>query len=258
MTTKSQFDGLPLPAAVINDQLVIIDFSEKALELFGEAQNLTEFVDADSLQKVKTLLESDSLQQKFELNFVSQTGDLFLADVYGRRNEPIGGHSLVIVPKDSQLERVSNQLSNLRERLRETDYDLFQEKERTLELLQKVQELSAPSIQLDKNRLLVPLFGDLTEEQVLAFTPRLLAKIYESQAETVIFDLTALGTITNEGLEHLDALLQSLSIMGTSNIFTGVNPGHAKQLHLMQAKLPMRFLSSLQEVLSSNRPIDKS
>lgn len=257
MTTTSQFNGMPLPAFTLDNQLAIIDCSMEAFELFGECRSFTDLVDEESLKKAIKLLSPEWFQRKFELNMISRKGELFLADVYGKRSKS-ANLSLVIVPKDSQLERVSAQLSKLRERLRETDYDLFQEKERTLGLLQKVRELSAPCIQLDSERLLVPLFGDLTEEQVLAFTPRLLTSIYETQAETVIFDLTAMGKIKDEGLQHLDSLLQSLSIMGTSSIFTGVKPEHAKQLHHMHTKLPMRFLSSLQEVLSSERRTSKS
>lgn len=252
MTTTSQFNGLPLPAFTLDPQLFIVEGSAEAFELFGNCRFFTDIVDEDSLQKAKTCLSSEVLQPKFELNFISKKGELFLADVYGKRSES-GNLSLVIVLKDNQLERVANQLAKLRERLRETDYDLFQEKERTVELLQRVRVLSAPYIQLDANRLLVPLFGDLTEEQVQAFSPRLLANIYETRAETVIFDLTAMGKITDGGLQQLADLLQSLTIMGTASIFTGVKPEHAKHLHQMQAKLPMRFLSSLQQVLSSNR-----
>ncbi|WKA57652.1 STAS domain-containing protein [Planococcus shenhongbingii] len=178
-------------------------------------------------------------------------------DVHAKRNDPTL-LSLVIVLKDSQLEHVAGQLSKLRERLRDTDYDLFQEKERTLELLQKVRGLSAPCIQLDKQRLLIPLFGDLTEEQVLAFTPRLLVRIYETQADTVIFDLTAMGRINDDGLRHLDSLLQSFSLMGTSSIFTGVKPEHAKRLHRIRTKQPMCFVASLQDVLSSDKWPSKS
>lgn len=252
MTTTSQFNGLPLPAYTLDRQLVIIEGSAEAIELFGDCRIFTDIVDEESLKKAKTLLSSEVLQPKFELNFISRKGELFLADVYGKRSDS-GSLSLVVVPKDNQLERVANQLAKLRERLRETDYDLFQEKERTVELLQRVRELSAPYIQLDANRLLVPLFGDLTEEQVQAFSPRLLANIYETRAETVIFDLTAMGKISDGGLQQFANLLQSLTIMGTASIFTGVKPEHAKHLHQMQAKLPMRFLSSLQQVLSSNR-----
>ncbi|MGK7376209.1 STAS domain-containing protein [Planococcus sp. 1R117A] len=257
MTMKSQFNGLPLPALKVDNELSVIDYSIEALDLFGECHNFTDIVDEGSLQKALNLLSSDFLQQTFELNFISKKGDLLLADVYGKRNNPMG-FSLVIVPKDNQLQHISDQLSKLRERLRETDYDLFQEKERTLELLQKVRELSAPCIHLDRNRLLVPLFGDLTEEQVLAFTPRLLANIYENQAETIIFDLTALGKIMDEGLQYLDALLQSLSIMGTSSVFTGVKPEHAKRLYRIRTKQPMCFAASLQDVLSSDKWPSKS
>jgi hypothetical protein len=132
-----------------------------------------------------------------ESRSISWIERLFLLEMKGGRAQRrvLFYAFLVIVRKDSQLEHVSSQRAKLRERLRETDDDLFQEKERTLELLQKVREFSAPCIQLDRNRLLVPLFGELTEEQVLAFTPRLLANIYEHQTETVVFDLTALGAI---------------------------------------------------------------
>ncbi|WKA57653.1 hypothetical protein QWY16_14255 [Planococcus shenhongbingii] len=60
MTMKSQFNGLPLPAFEVNNELLVVDCSMEAEELFGECRKFTDIVDADSLQKAKKLLRIES------------------------------------------------------------------------------------------------------------------------------------------------------------------------------------------------------
>lgn len=255
MNTRFQYEGLPLPAYQLNEKLSVVSCSEEALQLFGETASFLDIVDSGSAIKAERLLKEKVVEGEFELNLKLGQEGLLLVDVFARWNSQFS-LSVILVPKDDRLSSISEQLNQLRSRLQETNYDLFLEKERTTELLQQVQELSAPCIQLDCSRLLIPLFGELSREKVEAISPRLLENIYQVNAETVILDFTAMTKITGQGLISLEALLQTFCIMGTEGIICGVKPVHAKKLHHLQSRISMKFVSSLQEVLA--QPIETS
>lgn len=252
MNTEYQFDGLPLPAIHLNNRLSVISCSQEASSLFGDFAELKDIVDEGSLKKAEKLLTPEKTPIKFELNFMSKDFELILADVYGKWDSDFS-LSIILVPKKDEIAGISSQLKQLQDRLRETDYDLFQEKELTLKLLERVRLLSAPCIQLDHEQVLIPLFGDLTEEKVLAVKKPLLASIHQYNAETVLIDFTAVDRIEEKGLFEWESLLRSLKVMGKECIITGVKPMHAKNLHLMSSRYTMRFSSSLLSVLAGNR-----
>lgn len=257
MNTKFQSDDMPLPAFRLTEKLSVVSCSEEARRLFGEVSSFLDIVDEASVKKVKLILASESSSEKFELNLIAQPGKLILADVFAKWDSQFS-LSVILVPKDGQLAGIAKQLGQLRARLQETDYDLFLEKERTADLLQQVQELSAPCIQLDNSRLLIPLFGELSREKVEAASSRLLENIYQLNAEMVILDFTAMTKITGQGLISLEALLQTFCLMGTESIICGVKPLHAKKLHHLQSRLSMKFVSSLQEVMAIHIETSKS
>lgn len=252
MNTGYQFDGLPLPAIQLNNNLSVIGCSQEASSLFGHFTAFKDIVDEGSRKKAEKLLKPQKTPIKFELNLVTKAMELILADVYGKWDSEFS-LTVIVVPKVDEIAAVSSQLRLLQNRLRETDYDLFQEKELTLKLLERVRLLSAPCIQLDQQRVLIPLFGDLTKEKVDAIKDPLLENIHNFKAETVLVDFTAVDRIDEKGLDEWESLLQSFKVMGKECIITGLKPEHAKSLHLMPSRLTMRFSASLLGALAGNR-----
>lgn len=251
MDMEFQFEGLPLPAFRLSKSFEVLDCSQEARKLFGPDKAFKDLIDEGSLKKAEKLLASEAASLKFELNLVTVADELILADLYGTWNldEIL---TLIIVPKEGGLERISQQLRQLQNRLRETDYDLFQEKELTTELLQRVRQLSAPRIRLDLNQMLIPLFGDLTAVKVNTVQDDLLKDIHDANVETVIVDFTAVDQIEEEGLRLWNGLMQSFKLMGVECVITGVKPAHAKRLHALESHIVMHFASSLLEVLAAN------
>ena len=249
MDKEFQFEGLPLPAFKLTRELKVISSSQEARKLFGQVKVFSELIDEGSLKKVGKLLQPEKASVKSELNIVSASGERILADLFGKWDND-GSLMVVLVPKEDNIAHISQQLRSLQDRLRETDYDLFQEKELTMQLLQRVRMLSAPSIRLNSNQMLIPLFGDLTAMKVEAVGDDLIKNIHESNVETVIVDFTAVDQIEEEGLRLWSGLMQSLTVMGMECIITGVKPAHAKRLHGLESNFVMRFASSLLEVLS--------
>lgn len=251
MDMEFQFEGLPLPAFRLTKSLEVLDCSHQASKLFGPEKAFRNLIDEGSLKKAEKLLDPSKPSIKGEMNLITDASELILVDMYGTwdLNKIL---TLIVIPKEDNLERVSQQLRQLQNRLRETDYDLFQEKELTTELLQRVRQLSAPRIRLDLDQMLVPLFGDLTAVKVEAVQDNLLKDIHDANVETVIIDFTAVDQIEEDGLRLWNGLMQSFKIMGIECVITGVKPAHAKRLHNLESHIVMRFASSLLEVLSAN------
>ncbi|HSI66377.1 MAG TPA: STAS domain-containing protein [Planococcus sp. (in: firmicutes)] len=249
MNSTTSFNALPLPIFKINTDFDILDSSPEATMLFTKKDNFTELVDPGSRMKAAAFIRPDSMAQKLELNFTDQAGNLFLADVHIKwESDHIA--NLVLVQKDPHMERIAAQLNKLQGRLRETDFELLSEKERTDALLHEVWDLSAPCIQLDKHKVLIPLFGKLEPEKMNIIQSKILDYLYVKAVETALLDFSAVGEIDKEGLFQLNTLLKTLEVMGIEVIIIGLHPLHAKRLHGLLGELNTRFASSLQDILS--------
>ncbi|WKA53882.1 STAS domain-containing protein [Planococcus shixiaomingii] len=248
MKQAHDYEDWPLPIFQLNRNLTILASSKQARHIFKESPVFTGLLEEGSRQKAVEFLNPANVAEPIELTFISIDGELLVMDVYCKWESGDIANAIA-VPKDRQFARVSKQLTHLRTRLSETNYDLLLEKERTDALLQNVRELSAPCIKLDHQRLLIPLFGLIDLQKMETVMPRILESVYRHDGQTVIFDLTAMDDIDNDGLVQLKALFQSLSIMGITISISGVHPKHAKRLHELNTSLHATFAVSLQDVL---------
>ncbi|WP_211654710.1 STAS domain-containing protein [Planococcus alpniumensis] len=247
--TRSPLAEWPLPAFQLNNSFTVVDYSQEAEQLFGNPVRFFDLLDEGSRSKAERLLKTRGSKKPVELNFITAAG-FFLADVYYRWDSDFS-LNLVLVPKDEQMAAITAQLIRLRGRLKETDYELLKEKERSDALLEKVRELSAPCIAIGAGYVLIPLFGNLDAKKVEAIRPHIVTRIYEYAAETVVVDLTAMGTVAQEGVSYLESLVQTLGVMGIDAVITGVKPEHAQKLHLLKREMNLRFEASLESVLTT-------
>lgn len=252
MTSKSPFESWPLAAYQLNSNLEIVESSDEAKSVFGNPKSFLELLDEGSVAKASKFLRQSQFSGSVELNFIDRAGHTILCDLHCKWDSEFV-LNVIAVPKDDKVSKIAAQLSGMRSRLNDTNYDLLMEKERTDQLLLRVSELSAPVIELGSGHLLIPLFGDLDSSKVQSIQNHILHDAYEKHAETIILDLTAMGRIKNEGMDFLGSLLQTFKIMGIETIVTGVKPEHAQHLHALRATAGMRFESSLASVLSERR-----
>ena len=252
MTSISPFESWPLPAYQLNKKLEIVESSEAATAMFGKAGSFLELLDEGSESKAKNFLLGPRFSGPVELNFKGADGNAKLCDLHCKWDSG-SIVNVIAVPKDDNVSKIAAQLSSMRSRLNDTNYDLLLEKERTDKLLLRVSELSAPTIELGDGHLLIPLFGDLDSTKIESIRDHVLIDVYDKNAETVILDLTAMGKISPEGLDYLSSLLQTFKIMGIETIITGVHPEHAMHLPSLKATIDMRFVASLSMVLSERR-----
>lgn len=254
MTSTSPFDSWPLPAYQLNRKLEIVDHSEKAQSMFGESELFLELLDEGSISKAGDFLLANHFTGPIEVNFKTASAELKLCDLHCKWEGEFL-LNVMVVPKDNQVEKISSQLSSLRHRLNETNYDLLIEKEQTEKLLQRVRELSAPTIVLETGHLLIPFFGDLDAGKIESIKNKILEDVYEKHAESVILDLTAMDEISSDGMDYLNSLLQTFKVMGISTVITGVKPDHAKRLLVLKATVDIHFEASLATVLTDRRLI---
>lgn len=252
MTSISPFDSWPLPAYQLNSKLEIVESSGTAKTMFGEKVYFLDLLDEGSVSKAENFLHASSFSGPFELNFKNTEGELQVCDLHCKWHSDFI-LNVIVVPKDDQVSKISVQLSSLRNRLNDTNYDLLLEKERTEKLLQRVRELSAPTIELGEGHLLIPFFGDLDSAKIESIRSHILKDAYSKNAEKVILDLTAMDKISPEGMGYLSELLQTFKVMGIDTIITGIHPEHAKQLHALEVTVDIRFEASLSAVLAERR-----
>ncbi|WP_203332350.1 STAS domain-containing protein [Planococcus beigongshangi] len=257
MNSTDLFAGWPLPAFQLTNELDIVASSEAAQNMFGKASSILEILDEGSAAKAEMFLTDAGSNGPVELDFKGNDGVTKLCDLYWKT---AGETDLIVtaVPKDKGISKISAQLTSLRSRLSDTNYNLLLEKERTERLLQRVRELSAPTIELGYGHLLIPFFGDLDSGKIESIQNHILKDVYEKHAETVILDLTAMDQISLEGMNYLESLLETFKIMGTESIITGVKPEHAKQLNGLKSTINLNFESSLAAVLSDRRLTHKT
>lgn len=94
----------------------------------------------------------------------------------------------------------------------------------------EIMELSTPVIQVWDKVLTLPLIGTLDSVRAARLTENLLAKISETQAEVVIFDISGVPTIDTLVAQHLLRTVQAAALMGTVSIMSGVRPETAQAM----------------------------
>lgn len=94
----------------------------------------------------------------------------------------------------------------------------------------EIMELSTPVIQVWDKVLTLPLIGTLDSVRAARLTENLLAKISETQAEVVIFDISGVPTIDTLVAQHLLRTVQAAGLMGTVSIMSGVRPETAQAM----------------------------
>jgi rsbT co-antagonist protein RsbR len=93
-----------------------------------------------------------------------------------------------------------------------------------------IQELSTPIIDLWDGVLTLPIVGVIDTQRAVDMTERLLARIVESGAHSVIIDLTGVELVDTMTADHLGKMTRAAGLLGTACIITGIGPNVARTL----------------------------
>ncbi|WP_204854986.1 STAS domain-containing protein [Salimicrobium jeotgali] len=242
----------PLPYYEIDAAWNIIAYSQEAEGLFGLPDNLTKIVDEGTYDKAREWVNFHRRKTVIEMNVIKENSDVILADVYITWTDEEKAE-LLLIPKDSQVDKVAASLKTLQSELLKTKTELIEEKERAEQVIEQNNKLSAPFISLNKETALVPLFGDLSYDKIMSVEHNLLEAVRESEAEELLFDFTAVGNIEREGFNYLASVLKALSHIGVELFVIGLKPGHVPNIFKWSLPEGVRFRQSLEQVISSKR-----
>ncbi|XQY92597.1 STAS domain-containing protein [Metabacillus sp. HB246100] len=244
----SDIKHIPLPYFIINHDLTILESSHHALDLFGHSDNLLTFIDKESQEKAKRILiAKEKKSTELVMSTLESSFALFQLKINWVNEK---GH-IVCIEQDGRIQQLIDAVEKHRKRLSETNFELLDKKEQLEESLAKIMDLSAPSITLTDQIVLVPLFGDLEKELIDKNNLKILQKIKHSRIDKILFDFHGVGEITAEGINELRQLTTSIELMGASSYIIGVKPAHAKVIHQTSIETGTDYLRNLNEAIRS-------
>ncbi|WP_040285958.1 STAS domain-containing protein [Sporosarcina koreensis] len=240
---------MPLPMYTIDTDLQIVRVNQAAATMLAAGSSILDVIESESRRKVERRIRESDTVEALEVNVLSPSGSVLLADLYASWTEE-PACEVVIVKKDQAILKVSEQLTRLRTRLTETDFQLLEAKESAETLLQENIKLSSPFIELTDTVAVVPIFGDLDEEKSSAIARGLTERSAKSGVQTIILDFTAVGRIEQDGLYGFEKLIGVLELLGFSLIVTGLNPLHVKVWNQLDFTAEVRFVKTLKRAIA--------
>lgn len=98
--------------------------------------------------------------------------------------------------------------------------------------------------------LLVPLQGDVDDQQAEAAVSEVLLRLQREDCRNVLLDLSGVGTLDSHLCALLVRLAQSARMMGASTALSGMRPEIAMTLEAMDVRLRgMSTVATLEEAL---------
>ena len=130
--------------------------------------------------------------------------------------------------------------------------------ERTAELetalneLEAAMEMTAPVIQVWDGVLLLPLVGTLDGERARDVMATALARIEETEALTLIIDISGIPVVDKEVASHLITITRATRLMGCESIISGISPVIAETITELAIDISsIETATTLQNALSS-------
>lgn len=118
-------------------------------------------------------------------------------------------------------------------------------------LLQTIQELTAPAVPIWENVLLLPLVGYIDSQRVGRITSQLLDSVAANHARYVILDVSGIADIDTTVARHLIDTARSLRLLGTQSVLVGITPTLAETMtHLGIELKDFRVQSDLQHAVA--------
>ncbi|MBM7094348.1 STAS domain-containing protein [Bacillus sp. H-16] len=239
---------IPLPFIRIKSNYEVVDTSERARNEFPSVKSFLDLIDRDSREKAKKLISPAHRTFNLELNLLTKEHPLALFDVYGKWTADEEAN-IIVVSKDTRLQKVEGQLMTLQKRLRNTNFELYEKNEELEESIARTNRLSGPFITLSDEVALVPIFGDLFEEKLQAVRKNIYDAVYGGEFDNVLIDFTGVGIVKKEGLQGIREIFLALEYMGVQVIIIGIQPQHAQQMKSFKEELNMTYIQSAKEAI---------
>jgi anti-anti-sigma factor len=98
------------------------------------------------------------------------------------------------------------------------------------QLLQTIQELTAPAVPIWDGVLLVPLVGHIDSQRAQKITDELLQRVHTNRVIYAILDMSGIAFVDTSVAQHLLETAQALRLLGVQTVLVGINPGIAESI----------------------------
>jgi len=131
--------------------------------------------------------------------------------------------------------------------------DLAEQRVETIERQRlAIVDLSAPIIDVWDGILALPVVGLVDTERSIELTERLLERIAESGAQSVIVDLTGVDVVDTMTANHLLQMIRAASLLGAFSVLSGISPQIAQTLVQLDVDLTeITTVRNLKEALKT-------
>ncbi len=243
---------LPLPYIVIESNGRIVSSNSRALNLFDlRTKQIDDIIDQESMNKLITNTWQQDEQQPIEVVLKTRSNPLSLFDLFISWDHEDKLH-ILFASKDKTTQGYTDQIMQLQSRLANTNFELYEQKEKLERTVYRLNSLSGPFIPLTATMGYIPLFGDLTEEMIHVISANVLHSIFVGEYDDVLVDLTSIADIKESGISKFMDLLKTIHLMNGNKVqIIGANPRLAKILYKEKFSLYVTFKPSLQYVLKN-------
>jgi rsbT co-antagonist protein RsbR len=115
-----------------------------------------------------------------------------------------------------------------------------------------IANLSAPVIDIWDGILVLPVVGLVDTQRSIALTERLLNRIVDAGAESVIVDLTGVDVVDTMTADHILQMLRAASLLGAFSVLSGISPQIAQTLVQLDVDLTeITTVRNLEEALKT-------
>jgi rsbT co-antagonist protein RsbR len=112
-----------------------------------------------------------------------------------------------------------------------------------------IRELSTPVVRIWDDVVALPLLGSLDSERAETMTTALLLAVSTSGARFAILDLTAVDVMDTATAEHVQRVVQAVSLLGAEVVISGIRPAVAQTMAGQAITLQAKTLQNLREAL---------
>lgn len=215
-----------------NPQGELIDANQAAWRIFDFSQNelnndhFFQSFDGDQRKRLKLALENVSHGETSDYDVVIQArGQVAQLNI---RHIPIHVHSRIVgsyMIATDLTERLGA-LATLKER----EKDLQQLVDHQQVLINTIQELSAPVLQVDERVLLIPLVGHLNPSRIQQLISVMLENVQQRKARLVIIDVTGIQFIDSDVANSFLQGFKAVQLLGAEVVIVGISPQVAETL----------------------------
>jgi rsbT co-antagonist protein RsbR len=115
-----------------------------------------------------------------------------------------------------------------------------------------IANLSAPVIDIWEGILVLPVIGLVDNQRSIDLTERLLNRIVDAGAESVIVDLTGVDVVDTMTANHILQMLRAASLLGAFSVLSGISPQIAQTLVQLDVGLTeITTVRNLEEALKT-------